>query len=37
MVYEGLDCIEAGRVPQIDYVNMKAVSKRHKLMKFDRN
>ena len=27
MVYKGLRCIEAGRVPHIDYVNVKAISK----------
>ena len=37
MVYKGLDCIEAGRVPHIDYVYVEAVSKSNTLLKFDRN
>ena len=36
-VYQGLGCIEAGRVPHIDYVYFEAVSKRNTLVKFDRN
>ena len=40
MVYKGLVCIEAGRVPQIDYVYVyeyvEAISKCN-LLKFDRN
>ena len=27
MVYKGLDCMEAGRVSQIDYVYFEAVSR----------
>ena len=37
MVYKGLVCNEAGRVPHSDYVYFKAVSKRLTLMKFNRN
>ena len=37
MVYKGLGCIEAGRVPHIDYVYCEAISKGNRLMKFDRN
>ena len=37
MVYKGLGCIEAGRVPHIDYVYCEAISKRNTLMKFHRN
>ena len=37
MVYKGLDCFEAGRVPHIDYVYFKAVLKSNTLMKFDGN
>ena len=37
MVYKGLGCIKAGRVPHIDYVNCEAISKSNTLMKFERN
>ena len=37
MVYKGLGCIEAGRVPHIDYVYCEAMSKSNTLMKFHRN
>ena len=37
MVCKGLGCIEAGRVPHIDYVYCKAISKSNTLMKFHRN
>ena len=37
MVYKGLGCIEAGRVPHIDYVFVKVISKSNTLMKFIRN
>ena len=37
MVYKGLGCIEAGRVPHIDYVYCEAISKSNMLMKFHRN
>ena len=37
MVYKGPGCIEAGRVPHIDYVYVEAISKNNWLMKFDRN
>ena len=30
-------CIEAGRVPPIDYVYCEAISKSNMLIKFDRN
>ena len=33
----GLNCIEAGLVPHIDYVYFKAVSKGNTFIKFDRN
>ena len=33
----GLRCIEAGRVPHIDYVYVKAISKSNALMKLERN
>ena len=33
----GLGCIEVGRVPHIDYVNAKAISKSNWLMEIDRN
>ena len=36
VVYKGLDCIEASRVPKID-LSFKAVSNSNTLMKFDRN
>ena len=32
-----MDCVEAGRVPHIDYIYFKAVSESNMLMKFDRN
>ena len=34
---KGLNCIEAGRVPHMDYVYVKAMSKNDPFMKFDRN
>ena len=37
MVYKGQVCIEAGRVPHIDYVNVEVISKSNSLMKFDQN
>ena len=37
MVYKGLGCIEAVRVPHIDCVYVEAISKSNSLMKFDRN
>ena len=37
MVYKGLGCIEASRVPHIDYVYVKIISKSTALMKFDGN
>ena len=37
MVYKGLVCIEAGRVPHIDYVYFEALSKNNTVIKFDRN
>ena len=37
MVYKGLGCIEAGRVPHIVYVYCEAISKSNMLMKFHRN
>ena len=37
MVYKGLRCIVAGRVPHIDYVCIKAISGSNALMKYDRN
>ena len=37
MVYKGLGCIEAGRVPHIDYVYVEAIFKSYWLIKFDRN
>ena len=33
----GLECIEAGRVPHIDYAYVEVISKSNALMKFDRN
>ena len=33
MVYKGLACIEAGRVPHTDYVSFKAISKSKTLIK----
>ena len=37
MVYKGLVCIEAGRVPHTDYVYFEAISKTNMLIKIDRN
>ena len=37
MVYKALGCIEVARVPHIDNVYVKAISKSNSLMKFDRN
>ena len=37
MVYKGLGCIEAGRVPHIHYIYCEAISKSNTLMKFHRN
>ena len=37
MVYKGLGCIEAGRVPHIDYVYVETISETNVLMKFDQN
>ena len=37
MVYKGLGCIEAGRVPHIDYVYCEAISKSNTLLQFHRN
>ena len=37
VVYKGLGCIEVGRVPHIDFVYVKAISKSNAIMKFDRN
>ena len=37
MVYKGLGCIEAGRVPHNDYVYVEGMSKDNTLIKFDRN
>ena len=37
MVYKGLVCIEAGRVPHTEFVYFEAISKINTLMKFDRN
>ena len=37
MVYKGLEYIEAGRVPHIDYDYVEVISKSNALMKFDRN
>ena len=37
MVYTGLGCIEAGRMPHIDYVYCEVISKSNTLRKFDRN
>ena len=37
MLYNGLGCIEASRVPHIYYVYLKALSKSNTFMKFDRN
>ena len=35
MLYKGLGCIEAGRVPHIDYVHVEAISKSNWLLKED--
>ena len=37
MVYKGLGCIEAGRMPHIDYVYVEAITNGNSWMKFDRN
>ena len=37
MVFKGLRCIEADRVPHIDYVYCEAIFKSNMLMKFHRN
>ena len=37
MVYKGLECMEAGRVSDSDYVYVKAIVKGNTLRKFDRN
>ena len=37
MVYKGLGCIEAGRVPHIDKIYCEAISESNKLIKFHRN
>ena len=36
-IYKGLGCIEAGRVPHIDYGYCEALSKGNPLIKIDRN
>ena len=35
VVYKGMGCIEAGRIPHIDYVYVEAISKSNELMKFE--
>ena len=37
MVYKGLGCIEAGRMPHIDYIYCEAISKGNTLIKLNRN
>ena len=37
MVYKGLACIKASRVPQTDYVYFEAISNSNMLMSYDRN
>ena len=37
IVYKGLECIEAGRMPHTDYVYFDDISKSNRFAKFDRN